>query len=644
MAGRSPLSPCPAWARAGRAVAVAEGSVPQRCRHGASSGPAPEPGSRCRCPRAASASQPCPLSLAAQSLGLAGAPSPQLLVEPPWRPAVLWDRVTLTCRGSGTAGDTTWYKDGRLWWQERPQNFTVNQSGTYECDRAGNGLSPSVTVSDGWPVLQVTAGPLLEGDTVTLRCRSRQGILITGLRFYHGEKDLGKSLWGSELSLSPLRLQHSGQYRCGAWENWWSSRMWLQSEPVSVTVHELFPVPVLEAPAELLAGSPLNLSCLSSRSPLRPLTPLVHRFYRDGRELGGPQGSPQLLLPALGLSGSGNYSCEVQSQGGAVRKSSAPLRVTVLAVLPSVVSVWSQPPGAQVALGDPLVLNCAVAAGTGPLSFSWHREGSGTPLGTGPRLQLPSVGDNDSGHYRCRVSDGDSVAESGPLNVTVLVPVANATISPGALGQQVRAGEPVRLRCSVQVGSAPVTFTWLRHGREVARGPLLELAHVGLAHSGTYQCVATNQLGQDGHRVFRALSPELLLEVTAGGHGHTVAAAVGGSLLFLLLLLAVAAGWRRWNNVAARKQQERAPPAPPEEEEEVLYSRVVSSQRPGGDTGLGHRDTSPIAAAPTQSPRPGALAGSPRAPTLQDPRVIYAELRRPHGRPRERGDIDGDVL
>ncbi|XP_058716402.1 Fc receptor-like protein 3 isoform X2 [Poecile atricapillus] len=251
----------------------------------------------------------------AQSLGLAGAPSPQLLVEPPWRPAVLWDRVTLTCRGSGTAGDTTWYKDGRRWWQERRDSFNVTWSGTYECYRAGTGRSPSVTVSDELLVLQVRAGPLLEGDTVTLRCRSRWDKPVSGVRFYHWEKDLGESRWGSELSLSPLRLQHSGQYRCGAWWSSWSS-LWEQSEPVSVTVHELFPVPVLEAPAELLAGSPLNLSCLSSRSPLRPLTPLVHRFYRDGRELGGPQGSPQLLLPALGLSGSGIYSCEVQSQGG----------------------------------------------------------------------------------------------------------------------------------------------------------------------------------------------------------------------------------------------------------------------------------------------------------------------------------------
>lgn len=77
------------------------------------------------------------------------------------------------------------------------------------------------------------------------------------------------------------------------------------------------------------------------------------------------------------------------------------------------------------------------------------------------------------------------------------------------------------LRCSVQVGSAPVTFTWLHNGQEVARGPLLELGDVEVGHSGTYQCVATNQLGQDGHRVFRALSTELALEVTPRGHGDT---------------------------------------------------------------------------------------------------------------------------
>ncbi|XP_059716602.1 uncharacterized protein LOC132334505 [Haemorhous mexicanus] len=89
------------------------------------------------------------LLLWAQTLGLAGIQTTQILVEPPWRPPVLWDQVTLTCQGLGTAGATTWYKDGRRWWQERHDRLNVTESGTYECDRPGTGLSPPVTVLDG---------------------------------------------------------------------------------------------------------------------------------------------------------------------------------------------------------------------------------------------------------------------------------------------------------------------------------------------------------------------------------------------------------------------------------------------------------------------------------------------------------------
>ncbi|NXQ48140.1 FCRL4 protein, partial [Catharus fuscescens] len=106
----------------------------------------------------------CPLSPA-------GAQTPQVQVEPPWTPAVLWDRVTLTCQGSGTAGATTWYKNGQRWWQERWDTFTVTESGTYQCQRPGSGISNPVMVSNEPLVLQVPARALLEGDTVTLRCR-----------------------------------------------------------------------------------------------------------------------------------------------------------------------------------------------------------------------------------------------------------------------------------------------------------------------------------------------------------------------------------------------------------------------------------------------------------------------------------------
>ncbi|NWT14843.1 FCRL2 protein, partial [Vireo altiloquus] len=84
------------------------------------------------------------------------------------------------------------------------------------------------------------------------------------------------------------------------------------------------------------------------------------------------------------------------------------------------VSLSAQSPKGQVAPGDRLVLKCVVAMKTGPLSFSWHRGGSAAPLGTGPCLELRHVGDNDSGHYQCQASNGDSMAESVPLNVTIL--------------------------------------------------------------------------------------------------------------------------------------------------------------------------------------------------------------------------------
>ncbi|NXU97910.1 FCGR3 protein, partial [Cettia cetti] len=106
----------------------------------------------------------CPLSPT-------GAQTTQLLVQPPWRPAVLWDQVTLTCQGSGTAGATTWYKDGQRWGEDGHDNFTVTESGTYTCDRPGSGLSPPVIILNDWLVLQVPTRTLLEGDTVTLRCR-----------------------------------------------------------------------------------------------------------------------------------------------------------------------------------------------------------------------------------------------------------------------------------------------------------------------------------------------------------------------------------------------------------------------------------------------------------------------------------------
>ncbi|NXH62634.1 FCRL2 protein, partial [Rhabdornis inornatus] len=123
----------------------------------------------------------------------------------------------------------------------------------------------------------------------------------------------------------------------------------------------------------------------------------------------------------LKLQHNGRYRCRVQrSSRQSLWDESEPVTVIVHGVPLSGVSLSVQPPGGQVALGNPLVLSCAVAMGTGPLSFSWQQEGLGHTIGTGPCLEVLHIGDNDSGRCQCRVSDGDSMAESPILNVTVL--------------------------------------------------------------------------------------------------------------------------------------------------------------------------------------------------------------------------------
>ncbi|KAM3656892.1 low affinity immunoglobulin gamma Fc region receptor II-like [Ammospiza maritima maritima] len=168
----------------------------------------------------------CPLSPT-------GTQNTKILMEPPWTPPVLWDRVTLTCHGSGTASATTWYKNGKRWWEPGLDRLTVTLSGTYTCDRPGSALSPPVNISDDWLVLQVPAQTLLEGETVTLRCRGWRNNPITSMSFYHEEKELRVVSNGTELSLSPLQLNHSGSYRCKGWVNPWG---WQESAPVTVTV------------------------------------------------------------------------------------------------------------------------------------------------------------------------------------------------------------------------------------------------------------------------------------------------------------------------------------------------------------------------------------------------------------------------
>ncbi|NXA16768.1 FCRLA protein, partial [Sapayoa aenigma] len=89
-------------------------------------------------------------------------------------------------------------------------------------------------------VLQVSAQELLEGDTLTLRCRVWNNLEITQVQFYREGKDVWGPLKGTKLSLSPLQLHHSGLYHCKGFVNNLLAHWEVKSRPVTVRVHSEF--------------------------------------------------------------------------------------------------------------------------------------------------------------------------------------------------------------------------------------------------------------------------------------------------------------------------------------------------------------------------------------------------------------------
>uniref|UniRef100_A0A8C9NJ31 Ig-like domain-containing protein n=1 Tax=Serinus canaria TaxID=9135 RepID=A0A8C9NJ31_SERCA len=292
-------------------------------------------------------------------------------------------------------------------WRHGPQGFGVMACGCQgwgaprcpQChgDPPLTNLEPLSKMGPSCPtddlVLQVPARALLEGDTVTLRCRGRWNSPVTKVRFFKDENNLTRSLNATELSLSPLQLNHSGSYRCKGWVRSWPSG----SAAVTVTVHGEHPhgwnSHLLTAPKPLpspTTGSPLTLSCLSTPSPLQLQASLLHSpscSTGTGRWWGARRGPCSCWCLPWGVSHSGNYSCQVCSEEGrAVQKSSTRLRVMVCS-------------------------ECGDGHGESPLP---------------PRV--PCLG------------------TSIPISVPT-VPVANATITPGPLSMPPSPPVPCHTRC-----------------------------------------------------------------------------------------------------------------------------------------------------------------------------------------------------
>lgn len=136
--------------------------------------------------------------------------------------------------------------------------------------------------------------------------------------------------------------------------------------------------------------------------------PLNFQWRKDGRTIGGANAA-SLILPAVTAVDAANYSVVVSNAAGSV--TSEPLALTVIP--PVVVSIRQTPAGA-VAIGSNVAFT-AVAAGSGPYSFQWSKDGSRITGATNSVLQLTAVVVSDAGTYAVTATNPVSSAAASVL-------------------------------------------------------------------------------------------------------------------------------------------------------------------------------------------------------------------------------------
>ena len=215
--------------------------------------------------------------------------------------------------------------------------------------------------------------------------------------------------------------------------------------------------------------------------------PMYFRWRHDGAPLVGATNAtltfPRILPQDFGL-----YQAEVYNPAGLALSSTSRLTVNV----PAVISVHPQS-RSVVAPGN--VTFAVSAAGTGPLTYQWRRNGEELPGETGPSLTLKGVRPADEGAYYVVITDEIGAIASSAALLTVLEKPA-VLMPPTPAVQTVLQGSTVRVLVTA-TGTEPLTYRWRRNG-VVATGQtnaLLLITNAQPSQSGTYTITVTNAAG-----------------------------------------------------------------------------------------------------------------------------------------------------
>ncbi|NXX87134.1 PECA1 protein, partial [Urocolius indicus] len=341
---------------------------------------------------------------------------------------------------------------------------------------------------------------ITEGDRIQLECST----VVARMRDIEIILQKNKTILSSVRDEKLLKysavatLEDSGEYLCKVEQGRAS-----KSTKLNIVVSELFPKPILAASMNNLdENKELTLSC--SVNGFRKANFSILRRNPHGDVL---LRNSRNLTMRVSVNDTGSYICKAEVKG--IVKQSKPVRINVYApVSKPTLSVVSGLP--EVVLGKPLQLICRSAMGTPPITFTFYKGNEVKKIVTNDTYATfldENIRHNDKRGYKCdaRNNHSSSMKTSNILNVTVIVPVRNASLGSIPNGE-VEDGSEVAFLCSVNEGSWPIHFRLYRKANqedlifannESADRVVWRKEGMSRQDTGTYYCVASNRANVD---------------------------------------------------------------------------------------------------------------------------------------------------
>jgi hypothetical protein len=154
----------------------------------------------------------------------------------------------------------------------------------------------------------------------------------------------------------------------------------------------------------------------------------------------------------------------VSNTAGTATSAAATLTVNPAPVAPTITT----PPASQTVTAGQTATFTAVAAGTAPLTYQWHKNAVNIVGATSANYTTPTTATSDSGSaFTVAVSNTAGTVTSAAATLTVNpAPVAPTVTTPPA-SQTVTAGQTATFT-AVAAGTAPLAYQWQKNGANIA--------------------------------------------------------------------------------------------------------------------------------------------------------------------------------